>query len=73
MIIMGSMLIYIAVVLFIAYLGWGVMLYIMQPRFLYSPVREVAYTPGELELDFEDVTFKSSKRAERVCRDCRQS
>ena len=57
---MGSMLIYIAGVLFIAYLGWGVMLYIMQPKFLYSPVREVAYAPSELELDFEDVTFKSS-------------
>jgi len=57
---MGSMLIYIAGVLFITYLGWGVMLYIMQPKFLYGPVREVAYAPSELELDFEDVTFKSS-------------
>ena len=54
------MLIYIAGVLFIAYLGWAVMLYIMQPKFLYGPVREVAYTPGELGLVFEDVAFKSS-------------
>ena len=54
------MLIYITGVLLIAYLGWGAMLYIMQPKFLYGPVREVAYTPGELELDFEDITFKSS-------------
>jgi fermentation-respiration switch protein FrsA (DUF1100 family) len=57
---MGSMLIYITGVLLIAYLGWGAMLYIMQPKFLYGPVREVAYTPSELELDFEDITFKSS-------------
>jgi len=34
-------------------------LYIMQPKFLYSPVREVFYTPGDLGLDFEDVIFKS--------------
>jgi len=56
---MDSMLIYIGVALFIAYLGWAVMLYIMQPKFLYSPVREVPYTPGELDLDFENVVFKS--------------
>ena len=57
---MSSMLIYIAVVLFITYLGWGVLLYVMQPRFLYSPVREVACTPDGLDMDFEDVVFKSS-------------
>jgi len=56
---MGSMLISIAVVLFIAYsvLGWT--LYFMQPTFLYGPVREVLYTPGELGMDFESVVFKS--------------
>jgi fermentation-respiration switch protein FrsA (DUF1100 family) len=56
---MGSMLISLAVVLFIAYsvLGWT--LYFMQPTFLYRPVREVPYTPDELGLDFESVLFKS--------------
>jgi len=54
------MLIYIGIVLFIAYWGLGVILYIMQPKFLYSPVREVTYTPGELDLDFENVVFESS-------------
>ena len=54
------MLISIAVVLFIAYWGLGVILYIMQPTFLYRPVREVSYTPSELELDFEKVTLKTS-------------
>lgn len=57
---MGSMLIYLCVVLFIVYWGWGVVLYIMQPKFLYGPVREVLYTPGQLGLDFEDVAFKSA-------------
>ncbi len=57
---MVSMLIYIVVVLFIAYLALGVILYIMQPKLLYSPVREVPYTPGELDLDFENVVFESS-------------
>ena len=56
---MGSMLIYIAVALFLAYLGWAVTLYIMQPKFLYAPVKEVPYTPAELDLDFENVVFKS--------------
>jgi len=53
------MLVYIFVVLFAVYLGWGLMLYIMQPKFLYRPVKEVAYTPDELDLDFEDVVFES--------------
>jgi fermentation-respiration switch protein FrsA (DUF1100 family) len=56
---MISMLIYIGVVLFIAYWGLGVILYIMQPKFLYSPVREITYTPAELDLEFEDVVFES--------------
>ncbi|MEE9371365.1 MAG: alpha/beta hydrolase [Sedimentisphaerales bacterium] len=57
---MGSMLISIAAVLFIAYCGLGVILYLMQPVFLYSPTREVTYTPGGLGLDFENVVFKTS-------------
>lgn len=50
----------IAVVIFIAYWGLGLVLYFMQPVFLYGPVREVSYTPDELGLDFEKVFFKSS-------------
>jgi len=56
---MGSMLISFFVVLFIAYWGLGVILYIMQPTFLYSPVREVLYTPEELGMDFENVVFET--------------
>jgi fermentation-respiration switch protein FrsA (DUF1100 family) len=57
---MGSLLIYFAALLLIAYLGWGVTLYILQPKLLYFPVREVSCTPAELGLDFENVTFESS-------------
>ncbi len=56
---MGSMLISILVVLFIAYWSLGLVLYFMQPKFLYCPVREVPYTPDELGLDFEKVIFKA--------------
>jgi len=54
------MLVSIVAVLFIAYGGVGLILYFMQPVFLYSPVREIPYTPGELGLDFEKVAFKSA-------------
>ena len=54
------MLIYIVIVLFTAYLGVGIILYIMQPKFLYHPVREVPYNPGELDLDFEELFFETS-------------
>ncbi len=56
---MESMLIYLAVLLFVAYWGWGLILYVMQPKFLYSPVREILYTPADLGLDFEEVIFKT--------------
>jgi fermentation-respiration switch protein FrsA (DUF1100 family) len=56
---MGSMLTSFFVILFVAYLGLGALLYIMQPTFLYSPVQEVSNTPDELGMDFEDVFFKT--------------
>jgi fermentation-respiration switch protein FrsA (DUF1100 family) len=56
---MGSMLTSFFVILLVAYLGLGVILYIMQPTFLYSPMQEISSTPDELGMDFEDVTFKT--------------
>jgi fermentation-respiration switch protein FrsA (DUF1100 family) len=56
---MGSMLISIFTILFIAYCSLGIILYIMQPTFLYGPVREVLYTPDELGMDFENVVFET--------------
>lgn len=57
---MVSMLISIVIVLIIAYSVWGWTLFFMQSKFLYSPVREVSRTPGELGLDFEKAVFKTS-------------
>jgi len=40
-----------------AYLVLGLILYLMQPKFLYRPEREVNCTPGSIGLDFEEVFF----------------
>jgi fermentation-respiration switch protein FrsA (DUF1100 family) len=58
--IMISILIQISAVILITYIAFGAVLYVMQPKFLYSPVREVSSTPAELGLNFENVVFKSA-------------
>ena len=58
--IMSSMLILFIGVLLLTYLALATVLYFMQPRLLYSPMREVFSTPAELKLDFEDVVFKTT-------------
>lgn len=58
--IMVSILIQISAVILITYIAFGAVLYVMQPKFLYSPVREVSITPAELGRDFENVVFKSA-------------
>lgn len=50
---------YFVGMLLLAYLGWAVILYSMQSKFLYRPVREVLYSPEELGLHYEDIIFKS--------------
>jgi len=47
-------------VLSVAYGIVGLTLYFMQSSFLYKPLREVCYTPEELGLDFEKVTFQTA-------------
>ena len=59
-IIMDSILIQIVGVLLITYLAFAAVLYVKQPKFLYSPERDVSSTPVELGLDFENVVFKSA-------------
>jgi len=54
------MLILFVGVLLVTYLALATVLYFMQPKFLYSPMREVFSTPAELGLDFENVVFKSA-------------
>ncbi|MHC4206465.1 MAG: alpha/beta hydrolase [Planctomycetota bacterium] len=57
---MGLMLILFIVVLLFTYFVLAVILYFLQPKFLYIPEQEVFSTPAELGLDFENVVFKSS-------------
>ena len=56
---MGSMLTSFFIILLVAYLGLGALLYIMQPTFLYSSVREISNTPDEIGMNFENVVFKT--------------
>jgi fermentation-respiration switch protein FrsA (DUF1100 family) len=50
---------HIIAVLVIAYVGLGLVLYFMQPVFLYRPLREVVYTPEDIGIDFEMVFLKT--------------
>ena len=53
------MLLYIAAILFLIYLAFGLTLYFTQPMMLYTPSRDVLYNPGDMSMEFEDVTFEA--------------
>ena len=53
------LLLYLGIFAGAVYVGVGLVLYFMQPKFLYRPVRDVPFTPADMDLDFEDVTFHS--------------
>jgi fermentation-respiration switch protein FrsA (DUF1100 family) len=55
----GSFLLYLITIVVLAYVAWGLVLLLMQPKLLYRPVREVLLTPRGLGLDFEEVAFQS--------------
>jgi len=59
---MVSILASIFVVVLIGYGCWAVILYFMQPALLYSPVRDIPYTPEEIGLDYENVKFRTADR-----------
>lgn len=59
---MISILVSIFVVVLIGYGFWAVILYFMQPALLYSPVRNIPYTPEEIGLEYEDVKFRTADR-----------
>ncbi len=59
---MGSTVLTILGMLVVSYIGLALILYFMQPKFVYDPTRELPYTPAELGLDFEEVTFKTGDR-----------
>ena len=52
---MVSSILYVAGAIFVVYWAVGAVLYFMQSRFLYKPVKGVVYTPEELGIDFENV------------------
>ena len=56
---MGSLLLWLAGLLVLIYAAWGLTLLFLQPRLLYRPVRDVAFTPADLGLEFEEVAFQS--------------
>lgn len=57
---MGTLLLYVGIVVAVAYVGFGLVLLFMQPKFLYRPVRDISFTPADLDLDFEEATFRSA-------------
>lgn len=57
---MKSMLLYLAVAPLVAYCGFGLILYLMQSRFVYWPKQGTWTTPNKIGLEFEDVVFRTS-------------
>jgi fermentation-respiration switch protein FrsA (DUF1100 family) len=57
---MGLLLLYLGIALAALYVGWGLVLLFLQPKLLYRPVRDVSFTPADLDLEYEDVTFRAS-------------
>jgi fermentation-respiration switch protein FrsA (DUF1100 family) len=45
-----------------AYVGVALILYFMQPKFVYEPIKELPFSPAELGLDFENVAFRTADR-----------
>ena len=44
----------------VVYGGFGMILFLLQSKFLYCPLRKVSYTPEDLSLDYEDLTLTTS-------------
>lgn len=57
---MGPLLLTVITIVLIGYTVFGITIYFMQRSFLYYPVRDIYYTPGDLGLNFEKVIFKSA-------------
>lgn len=43
-----------------AYCIWGLALLCLQPKLLYSPTHEVSFTPSDIELDYEQISFPTA-------------
>jgi uncharacterized protein len=55
-----AMLISIAILLVGCYVGVGLILFFMQPKLLYYPMRDIPATPAEAGLDYENVFLATS-------------
>jgi hypothetical protein len=55
----GFILFYLGLAAVLAYATWGLVLFLMQSRLLYRPLREVALTPADRGLSYEDGLFQS--------------
>lgn len=55
----GSILLYLGLGAILVYVVWGLVLLFMQPKLLYRPLREVAFTPADRGLPQEDAVFHS--------------
>jgi len=54
------MLVSLILLLPIAYIGLGAMLYFMQPSFTFQPTKELLYNPGDIGLEYEKVQLKTT-------------
>jgi len=43
----------------VVYVGFGVILYLLQSKFLYCPIKHVTYTPQDIDLKYEDISLVS--------------
>jgi len=57
---MISVVLYLMAALAFVYVAWGLVLLFMQSKLLYRPMREINFTPADLNLKFEEVTFQSA-------------
>lgn len=57
---MSALLLYVGLLVVVAYVGFGLTLLLMQSKLLYRPTRKVPSAPPDLNLDFEDVVFRSA-------------
>lgn len=59
---MASVVLTIIGMLVFAYICVALILFFMQPKFVYAPIKELPFSPAELGLDFEDVSFRTADR-----------
>jgi hypothetical protein len=55
----GPLVLYLLVLLVAAYAIFGLVLLFTQRKLLFRPTRDVAYTPADLDLEFEEAAFTS--------------